>query len=67
MKTATSGQRSATPEGVLLKEEAGKVMRLSLPMALLLALVANLVPTFGKVQLPPLPTNDRPPQLPPGA
>jgi hypothetical protein len=37
-------------------------MRLSFPLALVLALLANLVPTFGKVASPQPAANDTPPQ-----
>ncbi len=39
-------------------------MRLSFPLAIVLALIANLVPTFGKVPNPQPPSNDSPPQTP---
>ena len=38
-------------------------MRLSLPLAIALALLANLVPSFGKVPSPQ-PSNDPTPQQP---
>ena len=37
-------------------------MRLSFPIALALALLANLVPSFGKVQTPQPAANDTPTQ-----
>ena len=37
-------------------------MKLSFPVAIVLALLANLVPTFGKVAGPQPATNDTPPQ-----
>ena len=37
-------------------------MRLSLPLAIVLALVANFIPGFGKVPNPQPPANDSPPQ-----
>jgi hypothetical protein len=39
-------------------------MRLSFPLALLLALVSNLVPTFGKVPHPQPASNDATPNTP---
>ena len=37
-------------------------MKLSLPLAIALALLANLVPTFGKVASPQPAANNTPPQ-----
>jgi hypothetical protein len=37
-------------------------MRLSFPLAIVLALLANLVPTFGRVPNPQPASNDAPPQ-----
>lgn len=37
-------------------------MRLSFPVAIVLALLANLVPTFGKGATPQPATNNTPPQ-----
>lgn len=39
-------------------------MRLSFPLAVLLALVANLVPSFGKVANPQPASNDPQPHTP---
>jgi len=37
-------------------------MRLSFPLAIVLALIANLVPSFGRVPDPQPAANDSPPQ-----
>ena len=39
-------------------------MKLSLPVAIVLALLANLVPTFGKGATPQTAANDTSPQAP---
>lgn len=39
-------------------------MKLSLPLAIVLALLANLVPSFGKVANPQSASNDPSPQSP---
>jgi hypothetical protein len=39
-------------------------MRLSFPLALALALIANLVPSFGKGSTAPAGSNTPPPQTP---
>jgi len=39
-------------------------MKLSFPVAVVLALLANLVPTFGKAATPQPATNNTPPQAP---
>lgn len=39
-------------------------MKLSLPVAIVLALLANLVPTFGKGAAPQAAANDTSPQAP---